>query len=214
MSTLLPNIRRVIALIIRAPGHSKLLLIGPCLVAGLLVPSCNLSGIAPVEPTAEPTEVPSVDPIGPRDPESLVTRAELVVVILQGLKGDDYEPFQTSVTRFTDISGHWAESWIERLAADGLVSGHPDGSFKPDMPVTRAELAVFLLKAKHGADYLPPAVLGGIFADIEGHWAQAWIEQLALEGIAQGEIDGTYRPGENVRWGELEEMEQAVFNSE
>jgi hypothetical protein len=47
---------------------------------------------------------------------------------------------------FSDISGHWAEAWVEQLAIKGITSGYPDGTFKPDRTVTRAEMAVFLVK--------------------------------------------------------------------
>ena len=45
---------------------------------------------------------------------------------------------------FTDIGGHWAESTINKWADKGIISGYPDGTFKPDSPVTRAELAKIL----------------------------------------------------------------------
>ena len=43
-----------------------------------------------------------------------------------------------------DITGHWAEQSIRSIRAAGLMQGYPDGSFRPDQPVTRAELAVIL----------------------------------------------------------------------
>jgi hypothetical protein len=45
-----------------------------------------------------------------------------------------------------DYKGHWAEAAIEKVKAAGLMSGYPDGSFKPDQPVTRAELASVLIR--------------------------------------------------------------------
>jgi hypothetical protein len=52
--------------------------------------------------------------------------------------------------------------------------------------VTRDQLAVFLLRSKHGPTYVPPAA-SGIFADVPtNHWAAAWIEQLASEGVTSG----------------------------
>ena len=47
----------------------------------------------------------------------------------------------SSTPTFNDISGHWAESVIEKFAEANIISGFPDGSFRPDQPVTRAELA-------------------------------------------------------------------------
>jgi hypothetical protein len=53
--------------------------------------------------------------------------------------------------------------------------------------VTCAQMAVFLLRSKYGPDYLPPPATGRIFDDVpEAHWAGAWIEQLAAEGITSG----------------------------
>lgn len=48
---------------------------------------------------------------------------------------------------FNDVTGHWAEDTINRWADKGIISGYPDGTFKPDNPVTRAELAKVLTLA-------------------------------------------------------------------
>jgi len=45
---------------------------------------------------------------------------------------------------FTDVAGHWAERWIEQLKDEGITSGCPDGTYRPENNVTRAEMAVFL----------------------------------------------------------------------
>ena len=52
-----------------------------------------------------------------------------------------YQPEGNSID---DITGHWAEQSIRSIRAAGLMQGYPDGSFRPDQPVTRAELAVIL----------------------------------------------------------------------
>lgn len=56
-------------------------------------------------------------------------------------------PLVSSETKFTDTAGHWAENIIERWQNSGYISGYPDGSFKPDEPVTRAELSRVLASA-------------------------------------------------------------------
>lgn len=142
-------------------------------------------------------------------PGAHVTRAEMAVFLLKGMNGDDYQPPEPGGEAFSDVSGHWAEAWIEALKASGLTAGYPDGSYRPDNSVTRAEMAIFLLKAKHGSDYSPPAPTGGSFLDILGHWAEAWIEQLGIEGITSGYPDGTYQP-ENL----VNRAEMAVFLSQ
>ena len=58
----------------------------------------------------------------------------------------------------------------------------------PSDPVTRAQMAIFLLRAKHGSGYTPPSVGESTgFTDVPAtHWAAAWIKQLAIEGITTG----------------------------
>lgn len=58
-----------------------------------------------------------------------------------GVCRPQYQPEPATVD---DITGHWAEKAIRRAMARGLMLGYPDGSFGPDKPVTRAELAVIL----------------------------------------------------------------------
>jgi hypothetical protein len=99
--------------------------------------------------------------------------------------------------------GHWAEAWIEQLRDDGLAAGYLDGMYRPDSSATRAEVAVWLLNARHGSGYTPPGPSGGAFSDIAGHWAEAWIEQLAEEGLAAGYPDGTFRPDTPVSRAEM-----------
>jgi hypothetical protein len=74
----------------------------------------------------------------------------------------------------------------------------PVGTSRHENQVTRAEMAVFLLKGKHGNTYSPPAVSGGTFSDVTGQWAEAWIEELYNQGITSGYPDGTYRPESQV----------------
>jgi hypothetical protein len=90
-------------------------------------------------------------------------------------------------TKFGDVPlGHWAGSWIEQLALEGITAGCGGGNYCPSSPVSRDQMAVFLLRAKHGSSYVPPAATG-VFQDVPtSYWAAAWIEQLALEGITSG----------------------------
>ena len=74
-------------------------------------------------------------------------------------------------------------SWIEALSAAGITGGCGGGNYCPTSPVTRQQMAVFLLKTKHGSTYVPPACSGD-FADVPcpSQFAD-WIEQLAAGGI-------------------------------
>ena len=62
--------------------------------------------------------------------------------------------------------------------------------------MTRAQMAVFLLRSKYGSNYVPPAATGAVFSDVPANaFAAAWIEQFAAEGITTGCGGGRYCPG-------------------
>jgi hypothetical protein len=90
---------------------------------------------------------------------------------------------------FADVSNsHWAWTYIERLYSAGITDGCNSSPmmFCPSALVTRDQMAVFLLKGKHGSNYVPPAATG-VFQDVPiSYWAAGWIEQLAEEGITVG----------------------------
>lgn len=73
-------------------------------------------------------------PDGSFDPEAPITRAEFATMAVRFASLMD-----TSGVSFTDIEGHWAEQYILKAAKAGWIHGYPDGSFKPDAYITRAE---------------------------------------------------------------------------
>jgi len=93
-------------------------------------------------------------------------------------------------SRFSDVpTGHPFFTWIEALAKAGITSGCSTSPphFCPDAGVTRAEMAVFLLRGMHGVGYDPPAPMGTTFTDVPVSQPFAkWIEQFAREGITGG----------------------------
>ena len=92
-------------------------------------------------------------------------------------------------SRFADVpTSYWAWNYVEGLYAAGVTSGCSTSPLKycPATTVTRDQMAVFLLRAKHGSSYVPPAATGE-FEDVPtNYWAAAWIEQLSAEGITGG----------------------------
>ena len=91
-------------------------------------------------------------------------------------------------------------AWIEELARRGITGGCGGGNYCPNDPVTRQQMAVFLLKGKHGLCYVPPACTPGFFADVACPSTYAnWIEALANEGITGGCGGGNYCPTNPVR---------------
>lgn len=146
-------------------------------------------------------------------PESSVTRAQMAVFILRGEHGSAYVPPAATGTVFGDVStSTFAASWIEQFAAEGITGGCGSGNYCPDANVTRAQMAIFLLKGKYGSAYVPP-VATGIFSDVPvGSFAADWIEQLAAEGITSGCGGGNYCPNSNVTRAEMAVFLVRAFN--
>jgi len=141
-------------------------------------------------------------------PDTGVSRAQMAVFLEKGMRGSTYLP-PAATGHFDDVpADHWAAGWIEQLSTDGITAGCGATAYCPDQIVSRAQMAVFLLKAKHGRDYTPPAPTG-LFLDVPtSHWAGAWIEQLSIEGITAGCGGGSFCPDSPVTRGQM-----AVFLS-
>ena len=149
-------------------------------------------------------------------PDAAVTRGQMAVFLLRGVHGSSYNPpAVVGSTGFTDVAPtYWAAAWIKQLAAEGITAGCGNGKYCPDASVTRAEMAVFLLRSKYGASYSPPAV-GGItgFGDVQPtYWAAAWIKQLVAESITAGCGSGNYCPGNPVTRAEMAVFLVRTFN--
>jgi len=147
-------------------------------------------------------------------PDSTVTRAQMAVFLLKGMHGSSYTPPAVGAgSGFTDVAtDYWAAAWIKQLAAEGITGGCGAGIYCPDATVTRAQMAIFLLKAKHGSSYSPP-IATGVFTDVPvGYWADKWIEQLASEGITGGCGTGIYCPDNSVTRAQMAVFLVKTFN--
>jgi hypothetical protein len=149
-------------------------------------------------------------------PEVSVTRDQMAVFLERGIHGSSYTPPAVGAgTGFNDVpTDHWAAAWIKQLAADGITGGCGGGNYCPGYPVTRAQMAVFLLRAKHGAGYIPPAVGPGTgFNDVPiDYWAAPWIKQLAAEGITGGCGTNLYCPENPVTRAQMAVFLVRTFN--
>lgn len=105
---------------------------------------------------------------------------------------------------FTDIAGHWGEKSIVRAAAQKLVSGYPDGTFKPNNAVTRAEFTVMLV----GALKLDEPIAALNFTDRAkiGAWAKRAVALAVQAEIISGYEDGSFRPDAQITRAEMASM--------
>ena len=138
-------------------------------------------------------------------PDTSLTRAEMAVLLLAASHGPGWTPPPATGAVFTDVpADHWAGAFIEALAAEGITSGCGPGIYCPGDPITRAEMAVFLLVAEHGSGWAPPSPTGTVFGDVPAdHWAGAFIEALAAEGTTSGCGGGNYCPDSPVSRAEM-----------
>jgi hypothetical protein len=115
-----------------------------------------------------------------------LTRAQAAVLLLKSRFGPFHVP-PPATGIFADVPpGSFAADWIEELASLGITGGCGGGDYCPSAPVTRAQMAVLLLKTALGSAYVPPAV-PPIFDDVPpGSFAADWINDLHGRGITGG----------------------------
>jgi hypothetical protein len=95
---------------------------------------------------------------------------------------------------FSDVApGHWARTPISILAMENIVSGYPDGGFKPEGNITRAEMCSLLVKTQPPTGLKAYRPIG--FKDVSSqHWAAKFIAQAVAEGAVKGYPNGTFKP--------------------
>ena len=150
-------------------------------------------------------------------PDDSVTRAQMAKFIEKGINGSAYTPPAGTGMVFADVPlSYWADNWIEKFYADGITSGCilSPLTYCPDNLVTRAQMAIFLLRARHGHAYTPPAVGGSTgFNDVStSYWDAAWIKQLAAEAITSGCGSGNYCPEDPVTRAQMAKFLVLTFN--
>ena len=98
-------------------------------------------------------------------------------------------------TTLSDIQGNWAQSFIELLTKRGIIQGFPDGTFRPDSPVTRAQFAAMLQKAFQ-KDPVRNAVQ---FVDTPAnYWGNDAIQAAYKMGFLKGYPGNVFKPDQNI----------------
>lgn len=98
---------------------------------------------------------------------------------------------------FPDVQNYWAQTYIGALARRNIISGFPDGTFRPDDPVTRAQFASIVTKAFPPGTQTQAAAIA--FQDVPSNfWAYQPIQTAAQTGFLAGYPDGTFQPSQQI----------------
>lgn len=100
-----------------------------------------------------------------------------------------------------DVAGTQYEEAVAKLIAENVVNGYPDGTFRPQNKVTRAEAAKMIVLAT--GEKQTAAGETPVFTDIKGHWAESYVQTAANAGILNGYPDKTFRPEQTVTYYEM-----------
>jgi len=132
-----------------------------------------------------------------------------VTLTASNAHGSDSETKPLYITvAFSDLGpDHWACGEILSCARAGIVSGYLDGTYHPEYPVTRDEMAAYISRALAGGDgNVPPDSAYPVpsFTDVPAdHWAYNYIEYAASQNVVKGHEDGTYQPDAVVDRGQM-----------
>ena len=146
-------------------------------------------------------------PDGTVHPMGNITRAEVATIFFRLLTDDSRAQFWATTNAYSDVkSGDWFNNAVSTLSNAGIISGYPDGTFRPNAPITRAEMAkVVALFAKLDKSE-------DLFNDIAGHWAEAYIRLAAGNGWIAGYPDGSFKPQQNITRAETMTMINRVLD--
>ncbi|WP_143561046.1 S-layer homology domain-containing protein [Sporosarcina sp. P3] len=118
-------------------------------------------------------------------------------------------PFQAQAAEFTDMNGHWAKKEIQYLYDRNIIGGYPDGTFKPNEPITRAQASAMLIKALKIPLIENPKV---VFKDVSKKSSYYKILATVNEkGILRGD-HGVMRPSENTSRAQMAAILRRSFN--
>lgn len=106
----------------------------------------------------------------------------------------DNEASDEGIISLNDISGHWAEQNIYALVNKNSLQGYPDGSFRPDNMISRAEFVTALVRSFN----LDADKTDKVFSDTSDHWAVNTIAEAAGQGIISGYTESLFGPDDPV----------------
>ncbi len=120
----------------------------------------------------------------------------------------------SSAKEFNDLTAeHWAQKEINALADDSVVVGYPDGTFRPDQPVTKAEFVTMVIKALWQENYEHDQIY--YYKDVpQDYWAYEMIQIASDFDLLKGYPDGYFKPDENLKKAEAVTIVLSAVDSE
>lgn len=145
-------------------------------------------------------------PDGTVQPEGQITRAEACTIFFRLLTEESRDYYFTKVNNYTDVArGDWFNNAISTLSNAGIVTGYNDGTFRPNQPITRGEMAKII------ANFANLSKGGKSFTDLRGHWSKTYVELAAGNGWIAGYPDGSFRPDQKITRAETVTMINRVL---
>ena len=184
----------------------------------------NYTPYYPIQPEQPKVDIPDDDALGLNTtdhfayivgygngqvrPQNAITRAEVATIFFRLLTDDVREENFTSTNKYTDVAaGAWYNNAVSTLGAMGIITGYPDGTFRPNAYITRAEFAAISARFDADGDKTLAA-----FSDIANHWAKDEISVAYNNGWVDGYPGGTFGPQRNITRAETVTLVNRVLN--
>lgn len=146
-------------------------------------------------------------PDGTVQPEGQITRAEACTIFFRLLTDSSRDYYFSKTNDYTDVNaGDWFNNAISTLSNAGIVTGYNDGTFRPNQPITRGEMAKII------ANFANLKYGGKTFTDLAGHWSKSYVELAAGNGWIAGYPDGSFRPDQKITRAETVTMINRVLD--
>lgn len=146
-------------------------------------------------------------PDGTVHPNGQITRAEVATIFFRLLKDEVRDGAFTTSNSYSDVAyGKWYNNPISTMSALSIITGYPDGTFKPNKPITRAEFAAIAARFDE-----TQSGKSATFSDVIGHWAAKEIGIAYYNDWIKGYPDGTFKPDQNITRAEAMTMINRVL---
>ena len=141
-------------------------------------------------------------------PQNNITRAEVATIFFRLLTDDVRAENLTKTNRYSDVAAtSWYNTAVSTLSSMGIITGYPDGTFRPNAAITRAEFAAIAARFDNDGDKTAAK-----FSDIATHWAKDEISIAYNNGWITGYPDGTFGPQRDITRAETMTLVNRVLN--